>query len=295
MKMKIMMVFMGLAFATGVHSQERLAPPNDPNTAARSGQAEIIINAGNSERAIAVWINGTIVAHVPPNSSEKIIVHNGQNLVEAADTTVSRNQWRTGIKRQITVNSNSDSVTIGMAMRYGALLSLNIQGITALGGGPVQAAAAPVPAGTISPVRPSTPPPAHTGSPEMDALENAVYRAAWIIIENLPSDSTVAVLNISSPVPGLADIIIGDLEFYLWDTKKFTIVERRTLDAVREEARFQYSGEVDDSDAVAIGKMAGASIVVTGSVNESGTIRRLTTKALDVQSGRVVAMASERY
>ena len=283
MEKKIMVLFMGLAFAMGVYSQARLVPPNDPNTAVRSGQAEIIINAGNAERDIAVWINGIIVAHIHPKSSERIIVNNGQNLVEAADTTVSRNQWRIGTRRQIAVNSNSDSVTIGMAMRYGALIGLSIQNTTVLGGGPVRPPVRPPLTGT------ATPP---SGS---DSIESAVNRAAEVLIENLPSGATVAVLSISTPDPGLADIIIGDMEFLLWGSRKLTIVDRRTLDAVREEARFQYSGEVDDNDAVAIGKMAGASIVVTGSVNESGNIRRLTTKALDVQSGRVVAIASERY
>ena len=114
-------------------------------------------------------------------------------------------------------------------------------------------------------------------------------------MKNLPSGATVAVINFSSPDAGLANIIIGDLEALIWGTRKFTIVDRRTLDLVREEHRFQYSGEVDDDDAVAIGKMTGASIVITGSINESGVIRQLQVKALDVQSGRILVTASERY
>jgi len=52
---------------------------------------------------------------------------------------------------------------------------------------------------------------------------------------------------------------------------------------------------VDDNTAISIGKMAGASIVITGSVGGSGATRRLRVNALDVQTVEIVASASERY
>ena len=98
----ILFLFLVFFLVLEVNSQSRLAPPNDPNATARSGQAEIIINASNAERDIAVWVNGNIVAHIPPRSSEKIIVNNGENLVEAADTTIGSRtgQWNTAAKKK---------------------------------------------------------------------------------------------------------------------------------------------------------------------------------------------------
>ena len=298
-----LLLFFGLVLTINAFSQTRMAPPNDPNVMARSGQAEIIINASNSDRDIAVWINGAIVAHVPPHTSEKIIVHNGQNQVEVADTQWNRNQWRTGTRRQIAVVSNSNCVTVGMSLRYGAVVSLSIQSTTALGGGPplpsVAAGSSSAPPGRATssgsappPVRPASPPPVAV---ESEAIENAVYRAAWMIIENLPDGSTVAVLSISSDDSEIAEFIIEELVFLIVETRRFRVVDRRSLDAVRAETHFQYSGDVDDDSAVSIGRMLGASVVITGSASGTGATRRLRAKALDVQTAEILAMASERY
>ena len=289
MRKTALFLFFGLVLTVNAYSQARMAPPNDPNAMARSGQAEIIIDASNSERDIAVWINGTVVAHVPPRSIEKIIVHNGQNNVEIADTTSNRNQWRTGTRRQIAVQSNSNCVTVGMSLRYGAVVSLNIQSTTALGGGPLPSVAAPA-SGTH--VRSAPPPPLAVGG---ETIENAVFQAARVITESLPDGSTVAVLSISSDDPELAEFVIEELVFLMVETRKFRVVDRRSLDLVREETHFQLSGDVDDDSAVSIGRMLGASVVITGSASGTGATRRLRAKALDVQTAEILAMASERF
>jgi hypothetical protein len=46
---------------------------------------------------------------------------------------------------------------------------------------------------------------------------------------------------------------------------------------------------------VEIGKILGASIVITASISGSGTMRRLTLKALDVKTARIVSMARESF
>jgi len=122
-----------------------------------------------------------------------------------------------------------------------------------------------------------------------------VYRAAWAILENLPDNSTVAVLSIASEDPELAEFVIEELVYNIVSTKKFKVVDRRSLDAVQTEAKFQYSGDVDDNSAVSIGRLLGANVVITGSVGGSGTTRRIRAKALNVQTAEILAMASERY
>jgi len=172
-------------------------------------------------------------------------------------------------------------------MRYGSLIGLSIQATTVLGGSSATSVSP-----TSSPVRPATPPPVVVDS---ESIENAVYRAAWVVIENLTNGSTVAVLNISSVDYDLAEFIVEQLSFLIVGTKKFKVVDRKSLDAIQSETKFQYSGDVDDQSAVSIGKLLGASVVVTGSVSGSGATRRLYLRALDVQTAEILAMASERF
>ena len=295
---KLVLAFFGLfltfGLTSGLYAQTRLAEPNDPNAIARSGQAEIIINADSAEKDIVVWLNGMIIAHVRPKTREKIIVNNGQNVLEMAETTLSRNQWNIGGKKQIAVNSNSNCVTIGMTTRYGSLVNLSIQSTVALGGGG-SVTPAPAPTGGGGSTRPAPQPPPPADGSVAFTLETAVYRAADVMIASIPSGATLAVLSIATNDPDVADFVIEELAYLMVETRKFKVVDRKSLDAVRSEANFQYSGDVDDNSAVSIGKMLGASIVITGSVGGSGATRRLRIKALDVQTAEILAMASERY
>jgi hypothetical protein len=282
-----------LLFALGsaLYAQERLANPNNPNALAGPGQAEIIINAENADKDIAVWVDGVIVAHVPPKTREKIIVYNGNHRIEAADTTLSRGNWNTGSKKQINVSVNSNRIVIGLTTRYGTLLNLTIQSTTAL-----ESVGAVSPAVATQPTTPASQPSASAGDGSSAfSLENAVIRAAQKMIEEIPSGATVAVISIATNDIEVADYVLGELAFLMVDAKKFRVVDRTSIDKVRAEQGFQISGDVDEDTARSIGKMAGASIVITGSVSGSGATRRLRVNALDVQTVEIVASASERY
>lgn len=321
-KVCFLAVFLGFALIAA-NAQSRLVGAHDPNASAGAGQSEIIINAENSDRDIAVWINGTLIAHVRPKTKEKIIVHNGQNHVELADTALKKNNWDIGNKKAITVNSNSNCTVIGMSVRYGTIINLN-QSTFALGGGAAPAAPAPAPApapaAVVSAPAPSTPAPAVPApapaaassgnvftraanalrgsggnAPAANTIESAVIRAVNVLVQNLPANATVAVLSIATNDPDTAEFVIEEFAYLLVDARKFKVVDRKSLDAVRSEARFQISGDVDDNSAVSIGKMLGASIVITGSVGGSGSTRRLRAKALNVQTAEIVTMASEAF
>jgi hypothetical protein len=297
-------VFIGICFTTALDAQSRLVQPNNPNATAGTGQGEIIINTENSDRDIAVWINGTIVAHVPPKSTEKIIVQNGAHSVELADTTFKSGKWNFGNKKQMSVTSNSNSTIIGMTTRYGAVVSMNIQSTKGLNG----VATAPIPAqDSTSQAAPSTNPfsgltnlftqnkPARPANSGDSSIETAVLKAAEVLTGSIPSGTTLAVLSIASNDPDMAEFVIEELAYLLVETRKYKVVDRKSLDAVRAEANFHISGDVDDNSAVAIGKLLGASVVITGGISGSGSTRRLRAKALYVQTAEIVAMASERY
>jgi hypothetical protein len=127
------------------------------------------------------------------------------------------------------------------------------------------------------------------------AAEDAVKRAGEKLIEGLPEKAVIAVLNVSAGEKDTAAFIMEELEYRLLESGKFKIVDRKSLDTLRAEQNFQMSGAVSDESAVSIGNMLGANIVVTGALSGSAGARRLTLKALDIQSAEIVVSAREEY
>jgi hypothetical protein len=276
MRQVILGALLGLSLSAGLYPQSRLGPPNDPNASAKEGESEILINTAEAGRDIAVWVNNTIAAHIAPKTTEKIIVRNGKYIIEVAETTPRRNEWNIGARKQVVVDLSSNRLTLGLLIRYGRLLDLNILQTESL-----QTRRA--------------------GSPQTQrdtggsGIEDAVYRGAQTLVDDLPAGATVAIISISSSDGETAEFVLEELAYLLVETKKFRIVDRKSLDAIKSEHYFQSSGEVDDNSAVSIGKMLGASIVITGSISGSGSTRRLRTKALDVKTAEIVAMTSEPF
>ena len=243
-----LVLLFGMILASNLCAQARLVAHNDPSAAAGPRQAEIIINAENSE---------------------KIIVNNGNYTLEAAETTWSRNKWNIGSKKRITVNSNSNRVTVGMTWRYGGLVSLVIQ--------------------STFPLDVVVPTLDHT---IMDALR----RTADEIIAKVPRNTILAVLRISSADSGIpVDSITDELIHMLVRAEKFTVVERERVDLLNAEINYQYSGDVDDDSMASLGKRLGASMLITGSIGGIGAFRAFTTRVLDVQTAAILFTTAESF
>ena len=134
-----------------------------------------------------------------------------------------------------------------------------------------------------------------TGQPINQDVETVITKASKVFIEELPKNSIIAVISISSNDLNLTTFAIDELEYQLVMTKQFKIVDRKTLDSIREEQKFQLSGDVSDQSAVSIGNMLGANIVITGNINGIGNNQRLTLKALDVKTAQIITMARESF
>jgi hypothetical protein len=122
----------------------------------------------------------------------------------------------------------------------------------------------------------------------------AVKNASQTIIQSLPKDSKIAIVNISSNDNEQSEFVAGEIEVFLVNAG-CNVVDRRELDKLRKEQNFQLSGDVDDNDIVSIGKFTGADIVLTGSISGTGATRRLRIRVLNTQTARVIAAASEAY
>jgi curli biogenesis system outer membrane secretion channel CsgG len=126
-------------------------------------------------------------------------------------------------------------------------------------------------------------------------LEGAIDRASKDLINNLPETSRIAVISISSDESDLSALIVDELEFKLVSARKFTIVDRLTLETIRAEQNFQMSGDVSDESAVSVGRILGANIVITGSVTKTDANQRLSIRALDVTTAQIVTMVRETF
>jgi hypothetical protein len=119
-------------------------------------------------------------------------------------------------------------------------------------------------------------------------------KAAREIMEKLEAHATIAILGVSSSDKEMAEFVAEELEFILVDSGSYTVVDRNTLDKIRQEQNLQAT-DFDENSAVSIGKLLGAGIVITGSITGSGATRRLRLRALNVQTAKVETNVSEPF
>jgi len=180
---------------------------------------------------------------------------------------------------------------------YPSLILGNIQSINAIGdvilldGDIPNRPTIETPVKTASPVVTYAPP--TIDKPK--GLENAVRKVCSSIMNELQNGSKIAVINISADNPNTSLLVLDEVEFNLVSTKRFTIVDRNTLDVIRKEQLIQTSGEFDDQTLVKFGRLSGASVVIAGSIMKSGNTNRLSLKAMNVQTGQIITMARESY
>lgn len=140
-----------------------------------------------------------------------------------------------------------------------------------------------------------TPSVSPSSSTPSKGLDKAVKKISAVLIATIPKDSKIAVINVNASDKTSSALTISEVEFHLVSAKSFTIVDRQTLDVIRQEQNFQMSGDVNDASVVAIGELSGATVVITGEIVGVGKKNRLSLKALDVKTGQIIAMGRETY
>jgi curli biogenesis system outer membrane secretion channel CsgG len=204
-----------------------------------------------------VLLDGEMVAQVMADTTERIIVRNGPH-------TISVHQVG---KKDINISAKfdvySERITYSV-VRILMALTLAKQSQT--------------------PLRDQT-----------SGIAGAIAAVGDDLMENLPENAIIAVLSVAAREQNDASLVISELEYMLVNSKRFKIVDRKSMDEVRVEKDFQMSGEVSDASAVSIGQSLGANIVIIGSITESGATKSLSLKALDVETSEIVAMGREYY
>jgi len=124
-------------------------------------------------------------------------------------------------------------------------------------------------------------------------IEDALIRAANSVTRNVPKNSVIAIVYITAQDKEIINYIADELEFILVKDG-YIISNRSQLDIIRQEQNFQLSGEADDSTAINIGKILGANVIITGSLDGSDNLRRLRLRVLNAETGQVIGAVSEQ-
>jgi curli biogenesis system outer membrane secretion channel CsgG len=127
-----------------------------------------------------------------------------------------------------------------------------------------------------------------------EGVESSLVQAANRVMEKLTPKTRVAIVYVTARDADVGEYIAEELEYIMVD-QGFILIDRSQLDRIRKEQSFQISGQVDDAQAVSVGKIAGANIIITGAVTGTGDLRRLRLRALDTQTAQVLINASEKY
>jgi hypothetical protein len=249
------------------------------NAAARSagnGESELIIqraemplNSGFKEH---VYIDGKRKLVLANGDTGKIIVPNGDHVIHAELYTL------TSEKLPFNVNSNSVKFTITpYSLQDFAIEQKETTGI-------------------VSAAPPSSAPavPQNAAVQYGSGVEGSLARAADQLIVKIPPKTRVAIVYVTSRDEDTTEFIANELEFILVG-RGVILIDRSQLDKIRQEQNLQISGQIDDAQAVSIGKMSGADFIITGAVTGTGNLRRLRLRALSTQTAQVVVAASEKY
>ena len=141
---------------------------------------------------------------------------------------------------------------------------------------------------------PSQPSRTSTTTAVIPGIPGALGRVTENAMRRVPTDSRVAIVNVSVADRSQREFIAGELEIMLFNLN-YRIIDRSELDRIREELHLQYSGEVDDEDAVALGRLSGADYIITCRIDGERDLRRLRLRVLETQTAQVVGVAAEPF
>jgi hypothetical protein len=253
-----------------------LAPAAWADTEIAIHRAESKVNAGFKER---VYIDGRQVLELGNGQSGTIRVGSGDHTIHAVLSTLTTPK----------VSFNAGPSALAFTITPYDLKNFVVeQKGQALASAP---AAAPGPA---SGSRNAAQALVSKNVSNDNSVEGSLERAAYKIMDAIPDKARVAIVYVTADDADVEEFIAYELEFHLVENDHM-IIDRSQLDQIRKEQRLQSSGEVNDNQAVSIGKIAGANVILTGAVTGKGDLRRLRVRALDTQTAQVLITASEKF
>ncbi|MDR2864838.1 MAG: CsgG/HfaB family protein [Spirochaetaceae bacterium] len=120
------------------------------------------------------------------------------------------------------------------------------------------------------------------------SIERIIKQASVNIAGNLPRNSRLSLLNISTTEKQFSDYVIDNIMTELVNSAKLTVIDRQNSTLLSAERNFQASGLVSDETAVSIGHELGVDTIVLCSVAGASNLRRLMIRALNVETGKII-------
>ena len=138
---------------------------------------------------------------------------------------------------------------------------------------------------------------------DSEHVENKDTDIEYEIVTRLEAlrDKKLAVVGLNNQVDSLskqtADGLIVFVENAFVNVGKVKVVDRQNISKIMDEQKFQLSGISDETTAVEIGKLAGADIIVIGSISYVGSKYYLNIKMIGVETAQIlgssISQASE--
>jgi hypothetical protein len=258
---------------------QRTIPSLSGDVLPGKNESEVLVQNDADLGLLDILIDGEIVAQVDQSLSERVIIHNGNHSIvvqQAGGDGPKSDAFEFAVSSKRIV---FDISSVGALKKLGRRIFSGSSPITISRQGEFDIGATPI----ANRVR------------QGDAgIEGSLGRAAAQIMEKLSPKTKVAIVYVTSNDQEIAEYIANELEFIMVN-REFMVIDRSQLDQLRKEQNFQLGGEVDDNTAVSIGKVVGANVIITGSVTGTGDLRRLRLRALNTQTGQVMAVTAERY
>jgi len=139
----------------------------------------------------------------------------------------------------------------------------------------------------------TTAPETNNKAVEVTPQDAVVIKSFENLSQRLDAGLRIALLPVSGD-QSIAREIYDNITVEFTNILVYDMVEREQLNQIIKEQKLQFSGLVDDKTAVEVGKLLGAQVIIIGDL-PAGASRRLVFRALDVQTGKILAMSSERF
>ena len=146
--------------------------------------------------------------------------------------------------------------------------------------------------------------PASSGSGAKRKTSNDLYSQLDPVIEKtfdnlggrLKPGLRIALLPPGSTDREAGKYVFDELYIKFINSSNYDMVDRADIDKAIAEINFSLSGLVDDNTAASLGKFLGAQVIAFGDMPELGSTRqRLVYRALEVETGRMLGISSERF
>ena len=124
-------------------------------------------------------------------------------------------------------------------------------------------------------------------NPDEVSLNTAIRDAATRMESRLDRGTKIALINFSSPSQAFSEYVLDELSSVLVNNGHLVVVDRASLDLVRQELGFNLSGEVSDASAQSIGQMLGAQALVSGSLTSIADLRRVMFRVIITETAVV--------